>query len=148
MTGPTVEQQFIVLLDLCAAGVLIGMVFDFFKAAGKVFYFPRKVTFITDLLVCLLVALTVFQLLFLTNWGEVRLYVFLALLLGLVFYYLLLSRYLSPLFTTFFKNIKNVALKIAKASRVMQDYFHRRRISMGQRFRNLKIFSKENRHDR
>lgn len=149
MFATTVEQQLFVLLYLSVTGVLIGLLFDFFKAWGRIFHFSRKIVFATDLFICVAAALIVFQLLFMTNWGEVRLFVFLALLLGLLVYYILLSRYLYHHFFIFFESIKDIIVKISKIKKFMQEYLQKRRINYRQRIKRFKkLFEKGSRHDR
>jgi spore cortex biosynthesis protein YabQ len=149
MLTVTVEQQFIVFLYLSTAGVMIGVVFDFVKAWGKIFHFSRKTFFAIDLFICLAATLIVYQVLFLTNWGEVRFYVFLALLLGLILYYVLFSRYLYNFFLKFFKTIKKFILKILKVNKALQDYLNKKRINCMESYKNFKKFlRKEKQHDR
>ncbi|NMB40633.1 MAG: hypothetical protein GX996_01690 [Firmicutes bacterium] len=149
MDAATIEQQFVVLLFLGAAGVAVGAVFDFSKAGGAVFHISRRMLFFADLFTCLVAALAIFQLLFLTNWGEVRLYVFLALSLGLILYYAFLSRHLYRSFLSFFQGIMYIILKILKTRMFMQDYLNKQRIHYKRFINRLKEFSKrENRHDR
>ncbi|RJX28857.1 MAG: hypothetical protein C4554_01940 [Dethiobacter sp.] len=149
MFSVTVEQQFMVFLYLSTAGIIIGIVFDFVKAWGKTFDFSRKTFFAIDLFLCLAATFSVFQVLFVTNWGEVRFYVFLALLLGMILYYLLFSRYLYKFFLMFFKIIKKFVLKMIKINMALQDYLNKKRIKCLESYKKLKRFlGKERQHDR
>ena len=129
MPTATVGQQFIVLLYLSAAGMMIGAAFDLTKAWHKVFHFSRALFFIVDLVICLVAALAVFRVLYITNWGEVRIYVFLALLLGIIIYYALCSRLFYLNFLKFFKAVNKLLIKIAKIKTDLQDYLHKKRIN-------------------
>lgn len=149
----SVEQQFFVFCYLVAAGVLMGLFFDFLKAAGRVLNFSGISIFFLDIFVCLAAALIVFQGLFLTNRGEVRFYVFLALFTGVVVYYFLFSPKVYPLFLKLFKFFKKVIIKILKFKRLWQDYFRKKRINntaehLLENNQEVKGLPKEDRHGR
>ncbi len=75
-------------------GGLLGVIFDFYRVLRGVFK-PRTVTtYLFDLLYWLLAIILAFGGLLMTNWGELRFYVFLGLLGGTVLYYKLLSRFI------------------------------------------------------
>ena len=129
MPTATVGQQFIVLLYLSAAGMMMGAAFDLTKAWHKVFHFSRALFFVADFVICLVAALAVFRVLYITNWGEVRIYVFLALFLGIIIYYALCGRFFYLNFLNFFKAVNKFFIKIAKIKRDLQDYLHKKRIN-------------------
>ncbi len=124
----SIEQQFLLLLYLCVFGLVIGLIFDFFKAWAKVFDFSRKIVFWMDFLFCLLFALILFYLLLLANRGEVRFYTFLALAGGIILYYGFASPYLHAHFLVFFQAIKLFKAKISKIVRSWQDLVNKKRI--------------------
>lgn len=144
----SVEQQFLVFLYLTAAGMAMGLFFDFFKAGSKVFNFSRKSIFVLDLFICLSAALIVFQALFLTNEGEVRFYVFLALFFGIIFYYIFLSRNLYQLFLKLFKTIKKIIIKMLRIKAALQDYLYKKRINSTESHNARNYLRKEERHGR
>ncbi|NLY11126.1 MAG: spore cortex biosynthesis protein YabQ [Firmicutes bacterium] len=74
------------------AGLSIGIIFDFYRLIRKVLRPGIISTAIMDLIFWLVISpLTIIYIL-LANWGELRFYVFLGISLGLVFYFLALSR--------------------------------------------------------
>lgn len=74
-------------------GVLLGVIFDFYRVLRGVFK-PRAITtYIFDLMYWLLAIALAFGGLLVSNWGELRFYVFLGLTGGAAIYYKLLSRY-------------------------------------------------------
>jgi spore cortex biosynthesis protein YabQ len=76
-----------------ATGMLLGLIFDFYRIIRGVFK-PRWVlTSIADLAYWLLATVIVFTALLVGNWGEVRLYVFIGLFAGVLLYYRLISRH-------------------------------------------------------
>lgn len=77
----------------------MGIVFDFYRALRQKARLRNWMTGIADLLLCLLFTGMVFVLLLMTNWGEVRAYVFLGLILGLIIYF----RYISITMNNFWQ---------------------------------------------
>ncbi|HAU32575.1 MAG: Spore cortex biosynthesis protein YabQ [Desulfotomaculum sp. 46_296] len=83
-------------------GFLGGLLYDFYRACGRVLYIKRRAVFIGDLLFWLLFTAAALILLLLANQGEVRFYVILGLVLGVLFYSKLLSRFFYLLFYRIF----------------------------------------------
>jgi spore cortex biosynthesis protein YabQ len=73
-------------------GVVMGVLFDFYRILRGVFRLRWILTSLADLLYWLLSTVLVFVALLFGNWGEVRLYVFFGLFAGVFGYYKLLSR--------------------------------------------------------
>ncbi|MGI6327817.1 MAG: spore cortex biosynthesis protein YabQ [Dethiobacteria bacterium] len=140
MFGLPVEQQLLVFLYFNAAGLMTGLVFDFFKAFAKVFSFSKKMVFFLDLILCLLVSFIVYYILFLLNYGEVRLFVFLALLFGMLFYYLVISGFMYRNLLVIFKALRSIIFKILKLLNILQDFIRRITNYLGQRITTCKAF--------
>jgi spore cortex biosynthesis protein YabQ len=73
-------------------GMLLGLLFDFYRIMRGVFKPRWFVTSVADLLYWLVATVFVFVALLFGNWGEVRLYVFIGLFVGVLLYYWLFSR--------------------------------------------------------
>jgi len=80
----TLSQQLLVFGLTVALGILIGVLFDFYRMLNRVIRPSSWLTQVGDLLFWLLLSGMVFWLLLIGNWGEVRAYVFLGLALGLI----------------------------------------------------------------
>ncbi len=74
-------------------GILIGLLFDFFRIIRKVFHTNDLITYIQDILFWILTGITVLYSIFIFNNGELRLFMFLAILLGAFVYMLFISSY-------------------------------------------------------
>jgi spore cortex biosynthesis protein YabQ len=98
----TLSQQFFVFGLTIALGVLMGLLFDFYRVLNRLFRPSRLATQIGDLLFWLLLAGVVFFLLILGNWGEVRVYVVLGLILGLLGHLRWFSRTTIRIFNCWF----------------------------------------------
>ncbi len=86
-------------LLIAATGIMLGILFDIYRVLNRRFRPPRFVTALTDLAYCLLAAGIVFAVLLAGNWGELRFYVFIALVTGIVSYSRLASRHVVQLVT-------------------------------------------------
>lgn len=78
-------------LMLCGGG-LLGLLYDVCRVFAKEFRFARFQTLIVDLCYWLAAAVIVFKLLYTGNHGDLRIYVFIGLLVGGWLYFVLLSR--------------------------------------------------------
>lgn len=85
------EQQLFTLLWMIGAGGGIGFIFDLYRITRGLVQ-PRWLwTALGDLLFCFMVVAFTYVILLRVNFGEVRSFVFLGIILGLFFYYRLLS---------------------------------------------------------
>lgn len=89
---PVITQGYYFLVTLMLGGGA-GLIFDFYRTCRSFWKPPRKFTFFIDLFFSIFITLLVFLVLLATNWGEVRLYVFIGIGLGWILYNLTLSKY-------------------------------------------------------
>lgn len=87
----TLNVQFLTLASMIASGAALGLLYDAYRVVSGEFRFPRWIIPPLDLLYWAVGTLAVFRVLYLSNGGEVRFYVFLALGIGVCFYFALLS---------------------------------------------------------
>lgn len=80
-------------LVVMATGALLGMTFDFYRVLRGVFKPHWFVTGLADLSFWVAATAAVAGALLMTNWGELRFYVFIGLSVGTLLYYRLLSRH-------------------------------------------------------
>ncbi len=76
---------------MMATGLLMGGVFDGYRVVSHELRFPRWILPALDIGYWLAAALAAFRILYATNNGEVRAYVYLGILIGICFYFLALS---------------------------------------------------------
>lgn len=94
----TLSTQFITMLSMVGMGVLFGTSLDTYQRFLNRPKRKRWFVFINDILFWLAQGLSIFYTLFLVNQGEIRFYIFLALLCGFAAYQSLFKRlYLSLL---------------------------------------------------
>lgn len=78
------------LMDGCIRGIL-GIAFDSYRVVSGQLRFPRWSVHALDLLYWVAASLFVFRMLYHSNQGELRFYVFLGLFIGVWIYFLFLS---------------------------------------------------------
>jgi spore cortex biosynthesis protein YabQ len=86
-------------------GIVLGGLFDCYRVLRGTFNPRILITWFTDLLYWLVATAIVFIALVFSNWGELRLYVFIGILGGLGLYYNWLSLYVIRLFSKTIKLI-------------------------------------------
>ena len=74
-------------------GCIIGVLFDIFRILRKSFKTSDFVTYIEDIIFWIMSGFILIYSIFIFNNGELRIYLFLGLLLGLVAYLLIISKY-------------------------------------------------------
>ncbi|CUH96462.1 putative membrane protein [Propionispora sp. 2/2-37] len=76
---------------MLATGMALGIVFDCYRVMRALLRLKKVATAIADILYWLLATGLVFLVLMLSNWGELRFYVFIGLITGVFCYYRLFS---------------------------------------------------------
>ena len=93
-------------------GIIIGLLFDFFRILRKSFKTKDFVTYIEDILFWILAGFTILYSIFTFNNGEIRLFLFLGIILGIILYMLFLSNYVIKINVSIINCIKNIVIKI------------------------------------
>ena len=120
MQVSTLNQAYLFII-FCATGILIGLIFDIFRIIRKLFKTPDFLTYIEDICFLIISGLILIYSIFIFNNGEIRLYMFIAISLGIITYILTFSRFFVIIgykFSNFVKkliiNILIIPLKILK----------------------------------
>lgn len=101
-----VSNQAYLFLIFIVNGIVIGLLFDFFRISRKVFSTSDIVTYLEDILFWILAGATVLYTIFVFNNGEMRLFMFLAILIGAFAYMIWISSYIVKI------NVKIITLLI------------------------------------
>ncbi|UNC90710.1 spore cortex biosynthesis protein YabQ [Candidatus Contubernalis alkaliaceticus] len=94
----TVGNQFADLFFLICIGFISGFIFDFYHILKKYIRVTPWLRLILDFSLWLIITMITAFLLLLVNWGEVRLYIFLAMGGGLILYYVLFSPFVKRIY--------------------------------------------------
>ncbi|MDQ8737477.1 spore cortex biosynthesis protein YabQ [Paenibacillus sp. LHD-38] len=88
----TLGMQWLTMAVMLLSGLGMGTVFDGYRVVTNELKFPRWWIPVLDVIYWMAAALVVFRVLYASNNGEVRAYVFIGLAIGIVIYYFLFSR--------------------------------------------------------
>ena len=95
-------------------GIVIGLLFDFFRILRKTFKTKDIVTYIQDILFWILTGIILLYSIFTFNNGEIRLFMFLAIMIGISIYMLIFSSYIIKINVYILRKIIFICKKIAE----------------------------------
>lgn len=93
-------------------GIVISILFDIFRVLRKTFKTPDIITYIEDILFWIITGVIVLGSIFLFNNGELRLYLFIGMSIGVLLYMLFVSKYFINISVLIISTIKKVINKI------------------------------------
>lgn len=111
MNSLQVQQAYIFLIFILN-GILIGIVFDIFRILRKSFKTSDVITYIEDVIFWVMTGLITLYFLFTFNNGEIRFYIFVGIILGIIIYMLSISKYFIKVNVTIITFLKNVIGKV------------------------------------
>ena len=94
-----VQDQAYLFLVFSLTGVAIGVLFDFFRILRKTIKTANIITYIEDILFWVLTGILILYNIWYFNNGEIRVYMFLGIILGVLIYISTLSNIVVKLFT-------------------------------------------------
>ncbi|MCI8272953.1 MAG: spore cortex biosynthesis protein YabQ [Clostridia bacterium] len=107
-----VQNQTYLFLVFSLTGVAIGILFDFFRILRKSFKTADIITYIEDVLFWILTGVLVLYNIWYFNNGEIRIFMFLSIIIGIMIYMLTLSSILIKIFHTTLNIVKNIVNKV------------------------------------
>lgn len=106
----TIAMQLYSLLVFTISGIAIGIFFDIFRIMRRTFKTPDIITYIEDIIFWIFTGIFFLFVLFKFNNGEIRSYVIIGLLLGVLIYMLTISKYFIKINVFIISLIKKVIL--------------------------------------
>ena len=101
-------NQLSTLLYFILTGVIIGILFDIFRILRKSFKTSDIITYIHDFLFCILTGVILLFSIFTFNNGELRGYIFIGIIFGIIIYLLLFSKYFIKILVSIISFIKKI----------------------------------------
>ena len=102
------QNQAYLFLVFSLTGVIIGILFDFFRILRRTIKTSNFITYIEDILFWILTGFLILYNIWYFNNGEIRIYIFLGIILGVLIYMLTLSSILIKVFSMLFRILINV----------------------------------------
>lgn len=93
---------------MLTSGFGLGMLLDIYRVCKEQFKIRGWVLSLLDLLYWLISAFFIFRLLFWSNWGELRFYIFVAIGLGFFIYLRWISEWLQPVLARIIQYLINI----------------------------------------
>ncbi|MCK8827511.1 spore cortex biosynthesis protein YabQ [Natroniella acetigena] len=110
----SLRLQLFTFINMMLVGVIIGIIFDFYRVLRGSFNPSRIITDVFDLFFSLVATLLVFLGLIYSNRGEVRIYIFVAVIIGEIIYYLTISQFFIKFFRRLIRSIFCLYNKLKK----------------------------------
>ena len=107
-----INNQAQLFLIFIINGIIIGILFDFFRILRKSFKTNNLVTYIEDFLFWILTGFSILFTLFKFNNGEIRLYMFFAIAIGILLYMLIFSSYIIRINVSIIIFLKKIFKKL------------------------------------
>ena len=110
-------EQIQTFLMFTLIGIIIGLIFDFFRTIRKLITHDDKITLFEDILFLCISGIIIIWSILNLNGGEVRFFLFLGIFVGILFYFLTLSKpcdIILSVFITLCINILNFLYKYCK----------------------------------
>ncbi|MCH5585868.1 spore cortex biosynthesis protein YabQ [Shimazuella sp. AN120528] len=118
----TLETQWITLSLMFASGALLGVFLDVYRVLARRFTLRGWPISMIDLLFWVSSACFVFGILLWSNWGEMRFYIMIAIIAGILFYLRLLTKPITNILT---KLLYFVEWLIKRVIRLIEILFYR-----------------------
>ncbi len=106
------DNQAYLFMMFVINGILIGFLFDVFRVLRKSFKTKDIITYIEDISFWILAGGLTLYFIFYYNNGEIRFYIFLGIILGILIYILTISKYIIKFSVTIINFIKNIINKV------------------------------------
>ena len=107
-----VTSQINIFLIFILNGIIIALIFDAFRILRKIFKTPDWVTYLEDIIFwiisCVIIAFSIYT----YNNGEIRLYMFIGLLIGAILYIITISKYVIKIFVFIIDKFKYIFKKV------------------------------------
>lgn len=116
-----IQNQTYVFLWSLFVGVILAVIFDFFRILRRKGNTPNYMVYIQDIIYWIIITFIIIMSAFITNDGELRGYMFIGYILGAIVYIVTISRYILKfvnkvldLVENIFNQIKEIIHKILK----------------------------------
>lgn len=107
----TVNQIYFFLIFIID-GILIGLLFDFFRILRKSFHTSNVMTYVEDIIFWILTAVIIMYTLYVICGGEIRIYMFIGIFIGVCMYILTISKYIIKISVKIIMFLKKVIIFI------------------------------------
>ncbi|MGM0370572.1 MAG: spore cortex biosynthesis protein YabQ [Bacillota bacterium] len=112
-------MQFFTFLNMILVGMIISIIFDFYRILKRKFGFSVYLTNLLDFLFFLVMPISILGRLIQINGGQLRWYIFFGVFSGAVIYYITISEFIINLVATQIDLLKEIYFKLKKIIRIV-----------------------------
>lgn len=105
-------SQFNTVFIFFLTGICIGLLFDFFRIQRKVLRTCDFITYIQDILFWIVSGLIIIFVIMKYTNGEIRIYMILGIILGILIYFIIISKYIMKIFVCILSFLLNIIGKL------------------------------------
>ncbi len=106
----SLPDQFYAFFIMLFCGLILGILFDIYRVSTRPLFRKRWILFIFDILYWIASTIVIFRMLYISNYGEIRLFVFLGLILGAWSYFRYISTYIIVIVTYIIKMLRHLMI--------------------------------------
>ena len=103
-----ITNQAYLFLIFIANGIIIGILFDFFRILRRSFKTGDIITYLEDFIFWILTGIVILYSVFVFNNGEIRLYLFFGIAIGIISYMLIASAYVIKINVAIINFLKKI----------------------------------------
>lgn len=108
-----INNQALLFLIFSLNGIIIGLIFDFFRILRISFKTSNLMTFIQDIMFWIITGISIIFFIYRFSDGIIRFYMFLGLFLGFFIYILTISQYIIKIFVFIINTVEFFLINIA-----------------------------------
>ena len=112
------NNQAVLFLVFATNGVIIGLLFDFFRILRKTFKTSNFITYIQDILFWIFTGIIIIFFMYNFSDGSIRLYMFIGLILGFLLYILTISKFIINIFVIIINFCKKIIMQVFNIIRI------------------------------
>lgn len=114
----SIAEQTQVFIIFVIVGIIISFLFDIFRILRKVYKFSNMLIYMQDILFWLLTGIIILQAIFKFNSGDIRIFLFLGIFVGVFIYISLFSIYVIKIGSFILKLINTLIRKLINVFKV------------------------------
>lgn len=114
----SIAEQIQVFIIFVIVGIIISFLFDIFRILRKVYKFSNMLIYMQDILFWLLTGIIILQAIFKFNSGDIRIFLFLGIFVGVFIYISLFSIYVIKIGSFILKLINTLIRKLINVFKV------------------------------
>lgn len=116
-----IQNQTYVFLCSLFVGMILAVIFDFFRILRRKGNTPNYVVYIQDIIYWIIVTFIIIMSAFITNDGELRGYMFIGYILGAIIYIVTISKYILKFVNKLLDFIEKILNKIKEIPRIIVE---------------------------